>query len=123
MADPKGPALVIAIGKKPPGADDPSAGGEQGGDDAAYGQHIVDEVRKLPPDDLAKLFSGIDPGAQEVMEKIACLAPLADFLENGGKDDQPDTDDQDQAPAPNGDVRSSVEMAMRKNMPAGGAGY
>jgi|SRR6185312_3883842 len=120
MADPKGPALVIAIGKKPPGA---PSGDDQGyGDDdaAQEGQEIVDKVRALEPDDLTKLFAGISPDALAVMQKVDCLAPLADFIQNGGKDDDQSQQDQS-APPPSNDVRSSVEMAMRKNMPQGAA--
>lgn len=110
--------LVIGLGQKPGAPPDGKSGAGYGpNDDAAQeGQEIVDKVRALEPDDLTKLFAGISPEALEVMEKVDCLAPLADFIENGGRDASPGPDDQQAAP-PSGDVRSSVEMAMRKNMP------
>lgn len=109
--------LVIGIGKPKPGDMPSGPGDDQGPDDSSgAGMQLVDDVRQLPPDDLAKLFAGISPDAMEVMEKVPSLAPLADFLENGGKGD-----DQSAAPAPGpGDLRGQIGAAMQKSMPAQG---
>jgi hypothetical protein len=104
-----GPPLVIAIGKKPPGAaDDPTMGGEPG--PADDGQDIVDAARSLPPDDLAKLFT-IPPDALEVMGQIPELAAFADFIQNGGKPGATD----DQAPPPS-DLRGQIGAAVQKSI-------
>lgn len=108
---------TLVIGMKP-GNGDPAQ--DPSGTIPDDGQEIADAAQALPPDDLAKLFSGISPDALTVMEQIPGLKAFADFLKNGGKDDQSAPDDT--PPPPPTDLRSQIAGAVKKAAPQG-AGY